>query len=65
MDQEIEAIENNDTCELSELPSGSKKMGVKWIYKTKYNEKGKVEKNKFRLVVNGYSQQHGIDCNEV
>ncbi|CAJ2647282.1 unnamed protein product [Trifolium pratense] len=65
MDQEIECIESNDTWELTELPSGSKKIGVKWIYKTKLNEKGKVEKYKARLVAKGYSQQYGIDFKEV
>lgn len=65
MDQEIESIEKNDTWELTDLPSGSKKIGVRWIYKTKYNEAGKVDKYKARLVAKGYSQQHGIDYNEV
>ncbi|MCH94895.1 copia-type polyprotein, partial [Trifolium medium] len=59
------AIESNNTWELTELPSGAKKIGVKWIYETKYNEQGKVEKYKARLVAKGYSQQHGIDYNEV
>jgi hypothetical protein len=37
MDQEIESIERNDTWELTSLPAGVKKIGVKWIYKTKFN----------------------------
>ncbi|GAU32260.1 hypothetical protein TSUD_53880 [Trifolium subterraneum] len=65
MDNEIAAIESNDTWELAELPSGAKKIGVKWIYKTKYNEQGKIEKHKARLVAKGYAQQHGIDYNEI
>ncbi|CAJ2671832.1 unnamed protein product [Trifolium pratense] len=65
MDQEIESIEKNDTWELTELPAGSKKIGVKWIYKTKLNEKGKIEKCKARLVAKGYSQKYGIDFKEV
>ncbi|PNX62606.1 copia-type polyprotein, partial [Trifolium pratense] len=44
---------------------GAKKIGVKWIYKTKYNEQGKIDKYKARLVAKGYSQQYGIDYNEV
>jgi len=35
------------------------------VYKTKLNEKGEVDKFKARLVAKGYSQQHGIDYNEV
>ncbi|PNY02870.1 copia-type polyprotein [Trifolium pratense] len=65
MDQEILSIEKNDTWELFDLPTRSKKICVKWIYKTKFNENGEVEKYKARLVAKGYSQQHGIDYNEV
>ncbi|MCI55161.1 hypothetical protein A2U01_0076411, partial [Trifolium medium] len=39
MDQEIDSIERNDTWELVDLPKGARRVGVKWIYKTKYNEK--------------------------
>ncbi|KAJ8751551.1 hypothetical protein K2173_016789 [Erythroxylum novogranatense] len=59
MDTEIESIEKNQTWELTELPSGAKRIGVKWIYKTKLNELGEVDKYKARLVAKGYSQQHG------
>ena len=55
MDQEIESIEKNNTWCLNELPNGSKKIGVKWIFKTKHNEAGKIEKYKARLVAKGYS----------
>lgn len=50
MDAEIKAIEKNDTWELSVLPQGKKTIGVKWVYKTKLNEKGEVDKYKARLV---------------
>jgi hypothetical protein len=50
---------------LIELPSGAKRIGVKWIYKTKLNELGEVDKYKARLVAKGYSQQHGVDYTEV
>jgi hypothetical protein len=50
MDQEIESIEKNNTWELVTLPEGARKVGVKWIYKTKLNEKGEIEKYKARLV---------------
>ncbi|GAU27929.1 hypothetical protein TSUD_160240 [Trifolium subterraneum] len=65
MDVEIEAIEANGTWEITDLPKGSKAIGVKWVYKTKYNELGQVDKYKARLVVKGYSQKYGIDYNEV
>ncbi|CAL9014135.1 unnamed protein product [Prunus brigantina] len=42
MDAEIEAIERNNTWELIEMPPKGKVIGVKWIYKTKLNEKVRV-----------------------
>jgi hypothetical protein len=65
MDSEIKSIEKNQTWELLDLPTGAKIIGVKWIFKTKLNEKGEVDKYKARLVAKGYSQQHGIDFTEV
>lgn len=65
MGLEIDAIEKNNTQELTTLPPDAKKIGVKWIYKTKLNEKGQIEKYKARLVAKGYSQQYGINYNEV
>jgi len=35
MDYEIDAIERNDTWELSDLPNGQKTIEVKWVFKTK------------------------------
>lgn len=65
MDEEMNSILRNQTWELSELPEGTKCIGVKWIYKTKFNEHGEVNKYKARLVAKGYSQEHGIDYTEV
>jgi len=65
MDVEMEAIKRNGMWELMELPAGGKKVGVKWVYKTKLNENGAVDKYKARLVVKGYSQQYGVDYIEV
>ncbi|XP_060668087.1 uncharacterized mitochondrial protein AtMg00810-like [Ziziphus jujuba] len=49
MDVEIEAIERNDTWKLIDLPVEAKKVGVKWVYKTKLNENGEVDKYKAQL----------------
>ena len=53
MDDEIKAIEKNDTWKLTTLPKGHKPIGIKWVYKK--NVKGEVEKHKARLVAKGYS----------
>jgi hypothetical protein len=38
---------------------------VKWVYKTKYNEHGKIDKYKACLVAKGYFQKYGVDYIEV
>ena len=40
MDDEIDSIERNATCELSDLSKEQKTIGVKWVYKTKLKEDG-------------------------
>ena len=64
MDEEIDSIERNNTWELMDLPKGKKCIGVKWVYKTKFDAKGQIVKNKARLVVKGFSQQYGVNYNE-
>ena len=54
MDEEIDAIERNETWELTELPPKKKVIGVKWVYKTKCNAEGKIDRHKARLLVKGY-----------
>eukprot|EP00253_Pinus_taeda_P028656 PITA_28656 len=61
MDEENNAIERNKTWDLVELPKGKEVIGVKWVYKTKSNAEGKIERHKARLVVKGYKQQYGRD----
>ena len=53
------------TWSLIALPVGAKVIGVKWIYKTKLNELGEVDKFKARLVVKGYAPKDGVDYTEV
>ena len=64
MEEEIRVIEKNNTWELVERPKEKEVIGVKWIYKTKLNPDGTIQKNKARLVAKGYSQQPGIDYQE-
>jgi hypothetical protein len=61
MKQEIDSIDKNKTWDLVDFFRHKKSIGVKWVYKTKLNEKGKIEKHKARLVTKGFSQQPGTD----
>jgi hypothetical protein len=65
MDDEIAAIERNNTWELTDIPKGHKTIGVNWVYKTTLKENGEVDKYKARLVAKGYKQEFGIDYKEV
>jgi hypothetical protein len=64
MNQEFESIEKNKNWDVVDLPRHKKSIGVKWVYKTKLNEKGQIEKDKARLVAKGFSQQPSIDYGE-
>jgi len=50
MDTEIQAIERNNMWVLVDPPDGVIPIGVKWVFKTKLNEKGEIEKHKAKLV---------------
>ncbi|XP_047162016.1 uncharacterized mitochondrial protein AtMg00820-like [Vigna umbellata] len=65
MVKEMEAIERNQTWELTDAPTGAKPIGVKWVFKTKLRENGEIDKCKARLVAKGYAQHYGVDYTEV
>lgn len=63
MDEEMRAIHANDTWELFPRPSNANVVGAKWIYRTKYNSNGFVERLKARLVAQGFTHVPGFDFN--
>ena len=65
MKKEISALEGHDTRELVDLPEGRNLVGCKWVFKVKKDAQGEISKFKARLVAQGYSQEFGIDYNEV
>ena len=65
MDEEIECIEKNQTWELVDVPKDKDVISVKWIYKTKQDVDGNVQKNKAIMVARGFTQKPGINFNEL
>lgn len=53
--EELDHIKKNNTWELVPRPKDKNVNGTKWVYRNKMNEKGKVARNKARLVCKGYS----------
>lgn len=52
---------HNHTSELTDLPSGCRPLGCKWIFKKKNKEDGSIDKYKTRLVAKGFRQKDGYD----
>ncbi|GKA83822.1 putative ribonuclease H-like domain-containing protein [Tanacetum coccineum] len=50
---------------LVDLPYGKRAIGTKWVYKNKKDERGIVVRNKARLVAQDYTQDEGIDYDEI
>lgn len=57
--EEVHMIEKNLTWQLIERPSNRKVIRVKWVFRTKLNADGSMNKHKARLVVKGYAQVFG------
>nr|GEV13128.1 ribonuclease H-like domain-containing protein [Tanacetum cinerariifolium] len=64
LNAEIEALNENQTWIIVDLPANRKAIGNKWIYKIKYKSSGNIERYKTRLVVKGFNQKEGIDFDE-
>ncbi|GJW24084.1 putative ribonuclease H-like domain-containing protein [Tanacetum coccineum] len=58
-------IEPKKVWTLVDLPKGKRAIGTKWVYRNKKDESGIVVRNKARLVAQGYTQEEGIDYDEV
>lgn len=61
---EIDALEQNHTWDIQELPPGKIALGCKWVFRIKLKADGTLERYKARLVVLGNNQVEGIDYEE-
>ncbi|GJY87612.1 retrovirus-related pol polyprotein from transposon TNT 1-94 [Tanacetum coccineum] len=64
MQEEIHEFERLQVWELVPCPDKVMLIKLKWIYKVKIDEFGRVLKNKARLVAQGFRQEEGIDFEE-
>jgi hypothetical protein len=56
MDAELQALKENQTWILTDLPHGKDTVDCKYVYKIKRNSDGSIERLKARLVAKGYTQ---------
>jgi hypothetical protein len=61
MVEEYQALIQNQTWTLSDLPAGRKPIGGRWVYAIKYKADGSIERFKARWVAKGFSQRPGYD----
>jgi hypothetical protein len=64
MNIEIEYLKSQETWTLVKAPENRKILKGRWVYKTKLNADGTIEKYKARWVVKGFLQLFGLDYTE-
>ncbi|SGZ27916.1 BQ5605_C026g10220 [Microbotryum silenes-dioicae] len=61
---ELDAMARHQVLIDSDLPSGARALGSKWVFTRQENAQGEVTRYKARLVAQGFAQRPGIDYNE-
>uniref|UniRef100_A0A6N2MWC3 Reverse transcriptase Ty1/copia-type domain-containing protein n=1 Tax=Salix viminalis TaxID=40686 RepID=A0A6N2MWC3_SALVM len=64
MNDELIALQSQQTWSLMPLPSDKNLVGCKWIFKIKRHADGSIARHKARLVAQGFSQEPGLDYGE-
>ena len=62
---EFESLQKMKTWYLVPLPDGKNIVGSKWVFKVKRNYDNTISRFKARLVAQSYSQERGLDYEEV
>ena len=61
MNDELDSMKSSEVWDLVELPKWAKAIGCKWVFKTKRDLLGNIERYKARLIAKGFIQKEGID----
>ncbi|KAE9160886.1 hypothetical protein PF004_g31018 [Phytophthora fragariae] len=61
MAEELRALEDNGVWRVVRKPKGAHALHTKWVYKTKIDAEGAIERLKARLVACGNEQEFGVD----
>ncbi|KAJ9567646.1 hypothetical protein OSB04_003612 [Centaurea solstitialis] len=64
MDAEMTAILSNYTWDLVPKPSDANIVRNRWLFRHKFDNNGRLERYKARLVAQGFSQQPGLDFDD-
>ncbi|GJV71749.1 putative ribonuclease H-like domain-containing protein [Tanacetum coccineum] len=65
MQEELLQFQLQKVWTLVNLPNGKRAIKTKWVFRNKKDERGIVIRNKARLVAQGYTQEEGINYDEV
>lgn len=65
MNEELSALELNDTWKIIPKPKDRKVIGSRWVYKVKYKSNEDIERLKARLMAKDHTQIEGFDYIEI